>query len=161
MPDLTGYVSIRNECGTTIKDVTLSVTVGGDVHPLIQDNALSDSLTTRNKKYSFPGGVGTDWTVSFQLKDTAITGTARCQLSQADNHQTLKIALFTDTFTLSPAASDPVTGRYDDAPSAPADATEAEKPTQKPNEKPAENPKEKPAKKATARSDKAPATKAK
>lgn len=131
MPDLTGYVSIRNECGTTIKDLTLSVTVGGEVRPLIQDSALSDSLTTRNKKYEFPSGVGTDWTLSFRLKDTTITGTARCQLSAADNHQTLKIALFKDSFTLLPAVSDPVTGRYDDAPDQP------ENPPKKPAKKPA------------------------
>ncbi len=113
MPDLTGYVSIRNNCGKTIKDVTLSVTVDGTVRQMIKDPSLPDTLTTLNRKYSFPGGAGTDWQVAFTLDGAQITGTASCQLSSADNNQTLRIALLADRFTLSPRAVEPVIGEYD------------------------------------------------
>ncbi len=113
MPDLTGYVSIRNNCGKTIKDVTLSVTVDGTVREMIKDPSLPDTLTTMNRRYSFPGGAATDWRVAFTLDGTQVTGTATCQLSSADTNQTLKIALLPDRFTLSPRAAEPVIGEYD------------------------------------------------
>lgn len=113
MPDLTGYVSIRNNCGKTIKDVTLSVSVDGTVREMIKDPSLPDTLTTMNRRYSFPSGAATDWRVAFTLEGTEMTGTASCQLSSADNNQTLKIALLPDRFTLSPCAAEQVIGEYD------------------------------------------------
>lgn len=112
MPELTGYVSIRNKCGTTIENVSLSVSANGTLSPLIQQAILSDNMTTMNKKYSFPAGVSPDWTVSFLLNGVQIDGSTNCQLTTADNNQMLKITLSADGFTIAPTTSDRVAGMY-------------------------------------------------
>ena len=113
MPDQTGYVSLKNGCGTTIKNVSLSLVVDGNAtSPLIQYPSLSDRMTTRNTKYCYPGGSSADWRVSFMLNDVETEGSISCLLTSADNNKTLKIALAADSFTISPPVSDSAAGMY-------------------------------------------------
>jgi len=114
MPDITGYVSVTNKCGTVIENIRLSVSVGGTLSPLLQLNLLSDHMTSMNKRFDFPSGTSADWAVSFTLKGTQMDGTASCKLTTTDNNQMLKITVYTDEFTLAPTTSDRVTGRYSD-----------------------------------------------
>lgn len=114
MPDVTGYVSVRNKCGTKIENIRLSVTVGGTLSPLIQLNVLSDQMTSMNKRFDFPSGASPDWAISFTLKGTQMDGKANCKLTTADNNQMLKITVYGDEFTLAPSVSESVTGRYGD-----------------------------------------------
>jgi len=112
MSNVTGYVSLKNECGTVIKDASLSVSVSGDASPLIHHPSLAVGMTTLNKKYSFPSGSSTDWCVSFTLKGTQMNGTVNCQLTPADNNKMLKITLSADSFTIVPTVSDRATSMY-------------------------------------------------
>ena len=112
MPNVTGYVSLKNECGTVIKDASVSVSVSGDANPLIAHPSLAVGMTTMNKKYSFPIGSSTDWCVSFTLKGAQIKGTVNCQLTPADNNKMLKITLSADSFTIAPTVSERATAMY-------------------------------------------------
>lgn len=114
MPDITGYVSVRNKSGAAVENVRLSVSVGGTLNPLLQLNLLSDHMTSMNKRFDFPSGASTDWAVSFTLKGKQMDGTATCKLTTTDNNQMLKITVYSDEFILAPTASDNVTGRYAD-----------------------------------------------
>ena len=112
MPDITGYVSVRNKCGTKIEDLRLSVTVGGALSQILQLNLLSDDMTSMNKKFTFPSGASADWAVSFTRKGAQMDGTATCALSAADNNQMLKITVYANEFVLAPTMSGNVTGSY-------------------------------------------------
>lgn len=112
MPDITGYVSVRNKCGTRIEDLRLSVSVDGTPSQLLQLNLLSDGMTSMNKKFILPSKASADWSVSFTYNSTQMVGTATCALSTADNNQMLKITVHAGEFILAPAMSDNVTGRY-------------------------------------------------
>lgn len=125
MPDLTGFVSVRNRCGTTIQDISLSLVVGGEQQALIQAPTLSDSFSSMNKKYSVPGNAITEWHVAFTRKGTRYHGSTACQTGPADNNQMLKIELKEAGFTVVPRVSAPASGTYDIAPPAPtADQTQ-------------------------------------
>ncbi len=114
MPDITGYVSVRNKSGAAIENVRLSVSVGDSLSPILQLNLLSDHMTSMNKKFSFPSGASANWAVSFTSKGAQLDGTATCALTSSDNNQMLKITVYGDEFILVPTVSDNVTGRYND-----------------------------------------------
>ncbi len=113
MPDVTGYVSVKNKCGASIENVRVSVSVGGTLSPLLQLPLLSDHMTSMNKKFVFPGGANSNWAVSFTLGGTQMDGTANCPLTSADNNRMVKITLSKDEFTITPTESDGATGMYD------------------------------------------------
>lgn len=112
MPDITGYVSVRNKSGARIEDVRLSLSVGGTLSPMLQLNLLSDDMTSMNKKFAFPSGTSADWAISFTSKGAQMDGTANCKLTTTDNNQMLRITVYPDEFTLVPAASESVTTKY-------------------------------------------------
>ena len=113
MPDVTGYVAIKNNFDTAIQDVELSVVVDGTPAPVLRESSLPQGLVSLNRKYRFPNGSAMQWRIAFTLNGTNMTGTATCQLSSADINQTLKIGLSADGVTLSPRAGEKVTGLYD------------------------------------------------
>lgn len=112
MPDITGYVSVRNKSGTRIENLRLSLSVGDTLTPMLQLKLLSDDMTSMNKKFTFPSSASVDWAISFTLNGEQMDGTAKSRLTTTDNNQMLKITVYPTEFTLVPAVSEAVTSKY-------------------------------------------------